>query len=68
MPGGGYADKLNVASFVGFLPAQNPAVTILVSIDEPQGELRTGGSVAAPVFKEIAEYAIGYYGIPPEGF
>ncbi|MCC5848314.1 MAG: penicillin-binding protein 2 [Verrucomicrobia bacterium] len=68
LPGGGYAEKLNVASFVGFLPAQNPVVTILVSIDEPQGELRTGGSVAAPVFKEIAEYAIGYYGIPPEGF
>ena len=68
LPGGGYAERLNVASFVGFFPAENPALTILVSIDEPQGDLRTGGSVAAPVFREIAEYAIGYYGIPPEGF
>lgn len=68
LPGGGYADRLNVASFVGFLPADNPAVTILVSIDEPVGERRTGGAVAAPVFREIAEYAIRYLAIPPEGF
>lgn len=68
LPGGGYADKLNIASFVGFFPAENPVVTVLVSVDEPKGELRTGGSVAGPIFKEIAEHTISYYGIPPEGF
>jgi len=68
LPTGGYSDRLNVASFVGFLPARNPAITILVSIDEPQGERRTGGAVAGPVFKEIAEYGIRYLAIPPEGF
>lgn len=68
LPGGGYADRANYASFVGFFPAGNPAVTILVTVDEPRGESRTGGAVAAPVFREIAEYAIGYLGIPPGGF
>jgi cell division protein FtsI (penicillin-binding protein 3) len=68
LPGGGYADRLNIASFVGFFPAENPVVTVLVSIDEPYGALRTGGSVAAPIFREIAEHTIAYFGIPPEGF
>ncbi len=68
LPGGGYADRLNIASFVGFFPAENPVVTVLVSIDEPKGALRTGGSVAAPIFREIAEHTIAYFGIPPEGF
>lgn len=68
LPGGGYAKNRNVASFAGFFPAQNPALTIVVSIDEPTGELRTGGSVAAPVFAEIGHYAAGYLAIPVEGF
>jgi cell division protein FtsI/penicillin-binding protein 2 len=47
---------------------ENPVLTIVVSVDEPKGELRTGGSVAAPVFRDIASYAAGYLAIPPEGF
>lgn len=65
---GRYVHDENVASFVGFLPAENPVVTILVSIDHPKGEKRTGGTVAAPVFKDIAEHVIRYLAIPPEGF
>lgn len=68
LPGGGYADRKNIASFVGFFPAKNPMFTVLVSIDEPTGERRTGGAVAAPIFREIAEHIIAYYGLPPEGF
>ncbi|MDA3874094.1 MAG: penicillin-binding transpeptidase domain-containing protein, partial [Kiritimatiellae bacterium] len=68
LPGGGYAKEKNIASFAGFFPAENPALTIVVSIDEPTGELRTGGSVAAPVYAEIGEYAAGYLTIPVEGF
>jgi cell division protein FtsI (penicillin-binding protein 3) len=43
------------ASFVGFLPAENPRVTVLVSIDEPDASSRDrfGGTAAAPVFAKI---------------
>ncbi len=64
---GKYSDTQNIASFAGFLPARNPAITIVVSIDEPQGQFRTGGVVASPVFRRIGEEAIRYLGIPPEG-
>ncbi len=61
---GGYSDSANVASFMGFLPAENPEVAIIVVIDEPQ-PLHTGGVVAAPVFQEIAAQAVRYLDIPP---
>ena len=44
-----------ISSFIGFAPADNPDVTIAVVIDEPKVGGRDGGSVAAPVFREIAE-------------
>jgi cell division protein FtsI (penicillin-binding protein 3) len=53
------------ASFVGFIPSRNPALTILVVIDSPHGNGYTGGAVSAPVFKRIAEAAVTYLGIPP---
>jgi cell division protein FtsI (penicillin-binding protein 3) len=53
------------ASFVGFLPSRNPALTILVVIDSPHGNGYTGGAVSAPVFKRIAEAALTYLGIGP---
>ncbi|MCI0387444.1 MAG: transpeptidase family protein [Acidobacteria bacterium] len=52
-------------SFVGFLPAADPRLAIVVMIDEPQGK-HQGGSVAAPVFNLIAEAALGDYVIPPD--
>ncbi len=53
------------ASFVGFIPSRNPALTILVVIDSPHGNGYTGGAVSAPVFKRIAEAALTYLGIGP---
>jgi cell division protein FtsI (penicillin-binding protein 3) len=50
---GGYSDTAHVASFVGFLPAENPEVGIIVVVDEPQ-PIHTGGRVAAPAFGSIA--------------
>jgi membrane peptidoglycan carboxypeptidase len=44
-----------VSSFIGFAPYENPAITIAVVMDEPQGGARDGGMVSAPVFKQIAE-------------
>lgn len=61
---GGYDRKRNLASFIGFLPAERPELSILVSFDEPQ-HLTQGGQVAAPVFRAIAEKAVRYLDIPP---
>jgi cell division protein FtsI (penicillin-binding protein 3) len=52
-----------IASFTGFAPINNPAVTILVSLDSPVG-LHEGGEVAAPVFKRIAEQVLAYLDVP----
>ncbi len=52
------------SSFIGFFPAENPQVCISVVMDDPKGA-HLGGSVAAPVFKEIAEQAAAYLGIRP---
>ncbi len=58
-----YSTKNYVASFVGFLPAEDPKVVCLVVIDEPSGSIY-GGSVAAPLFKDIMETAARSYGFP----
>ncbi|MEX1264868.1 MAG: penicillin-binding protein 2 [Actinomycetota bacterium] len=50
------------ASFAGFLPAADPRVVIAVSIDEPRTVY--GGLAAAPLFQEIARYAIQRLAIP----
>ena len=50
---GGYSTTRYVASFVGMVPARDPRLVILVSVDEPQGTI-WGGSVAAPAFAQIA--------------
>jgi len=56
--------KERIASFVGVVPADEPRIAIAVVVDEPQKE-RLGGRVAAPVFREIAEGALGILGVPP---
>ncbi|NQW33710.1 MAG: penicillin-binding protein 2 [Acidimicrobiaceae bacterium] len=56
------------ASFVGFLPANNPRMTVLVSIDEPDpsAQDRFGGTAAAPVFARIGQVLISELNIRPE--
>jgi cell division protein FtsI/penicillin-binding protein 2 len=61
---GGYSETDYVASFVGFAPARNPQLLVTVVVDEPT-YVHTGGEVAAPVFGEIAEFALPYLGISP---
>ena len=59
------SDEVN-ASFVGFVPSRQPALTILVVIDTPRGPNPAyGGTVAAPVFRRIAEAALRYLGVAP---
>ncbi|HUO83952.1 MAG TPA: penicillin-binding transpeptidase domain-containing protein, partial [Thermoanaerobaculia bacterium] len=61
---GRYAPNKSVASFGGYVPADRPRLVILVVIDEPRGG-QYGGTVAAPVFREIAEQALRYLRVPP---
>jgi membrane peptidoglycan carboxypeptidase len=60
---GRYSPTQLIASFTGFAPINDPAVTILVSLDSPVG-LHEGGQVAAPVFKRIAEQILPYLDVP----
>ena len=62
---GTYSKTKYVASFIGFAPAQHPRLLVAVIADQPQGEIY-GGSVAAPAFGKIAEFALPYLGVPPE--
>ena len=60
-------NRIYYASFVGFFPAENPQVTVLVSVDEPPAGTndRFGGTAAAPVFAELAPTLIHELGIVP---
>src|SRR5712691_488869 len=60
-----YSTTKYIGSFVGFAPAKNPAVVIVVVIDEPQGAYH-GGDVAAPVFREIAEQILPDLSVTPD--
>jgi cell division protein FtsI (penicillin-binding protein 3) len=60
---GRYSPTQFIASFTGFAPINNPAVTIFIALDSPAGE-HEGGPVAAPVFKRIAEQVLPYLDVP----
>ena len=62
---GEYSKDKHTASFVGFAPAENAEITVLVIIDEPQDKYY-GGVVAAPVFKKIAQQTLNYLNVPPD--
>lgn len=54
---GKYSRERYVASFLGMVPALNPKLVMAVVLDEPR-ESYTGGTVAAPVFREVASFAV----------
>jgi cell division protein FtsI/penicillin-binding protein 2 len=62
--GRSYLAGQTIASFIGFLPADNPQLLCLVVIDGPQTDGRWGNTVAGPVFNAIAMEAARYLGIP----
>jgi cell division protein FtsI (penicillin-binding protein 3) len=64
-PSGGYSTSRYVASFVGVVPATDPRLVVLVTVDEP-GSAIWGGVVAAPAFAEIARFGLQYLEIPPD--
>jgi cell division protein FtsI (penicillin-binding protein 3) len=59
---GGYAEDVYFASFVGALPAEDPKVVILVSVDAPQGG-HYGNEVAAPTFARLAGRVMQHMGV-----
>ncbi len=61
---GKYSFEKFTSWFVGFAPAENAEIAILVMLDEPKGSYY-GGTVAAPVFQEIAAKVLPYLSIPP---
>lgn len=60
----GYEPNTSIASFIGFLPADDPQIIILVKLDRPTGYW--GSQVAAPVFKRLAERMVILLGIPTD--
>ncbi len=64
-PGGGYSHSHFVGSFIGYAPADDPMLAMIVSIDDPH-PYYYGGTVAAPVFKDVIEQSLIYLGYVPE--
>jgi stage V sporulation protein D (sporulation-specific penicillin-binding protein) len=62
---GGYMPGQYVASFVGFAPADNPEIVMLVVIDEPVG-IYYGGQIAAPVFGAVMKDVLPYLKVAPQ--
>lgn len=60
---GRYSRTNYIASFIGFAPVNNPAITILVSLDSPVGQ-HHGAEVGAPVWRRIAQQALAYLDVP----
>jgi cell division protein FtsI/penicillin-binding protein 2 len=62
--GRGYIAGATIASFIGFLPANNPQLVCLVVVDSPKTDGQWGNTVAGPVFNAITLDAARYLGIP----
>ena len=62
---GGYHPTLTLASFAGYLPADDPQVLVLVIIDRPATS-RWGSKTAAPTFRRIVEQLVVLLDIPPD--
>ena len=62
---GGYTSDLTITTFVGFLPAADPKLVILVKLVEPKSS-RWAEQVALPIFGEVARDAVQVLGIPPD--
>ena len=52
-----------IVSFIGFTPTDNPEVIVYVAIDYPKGVIQYGGTIAAPIAKEILTDCINILGI-----
>jgi cell division protein FtsI/penicillin-binding protein 2 len=61
---GGYTEDV-INTYVGFAPAHDPRFTILLRLDKPTGAPLAGLTVV-PAFRELAEFILNYYNVPPD--
>ncbi len=62
---GRYSASQQNVSFVGFVPSRNPVMTVIVMVDSPREGGDTGGAIAAPIFKRIADASLRQLGVTP---
>ena len=62
--GRGYSEDVNIVSFGGFVPADDPTYVMLIKLDQPEGAPWSSDTVA-PLFKEISQWLLHYLQIPP---
>ncbi|MBN2466776.1 MAG: penicillin-binding protein [Deltaproteobacteria bacterium] len=62
---GSFSQSKFTGSFMGFVPAYDPRIAVLIVIDEPRGR-GFGGTVAAPAFKQISEQVLNYLNVLPQ--
>ena len=62
---GRYSPSQQNVSFIGFVPTRNPLMTVIVMIDSPRIGGDTGGAIAAPIFKHIADASLRMMGVTP---
>lgn len=62
---GRYSSARHLASFVGFVPAHDPVISMIVVLDEPKGLMQYGGQLAAPVFRDISARVLRYLRAAP---
>lgn len=62
---GRYSPSQQNVSFIGFVPSRNPLMTVIVMIDSPRIGGDTGGAIAAPIFKHIADASLRMMGVTP---
>ncbi len=62
---GRYSPSHQNVSFVGFVPSRDPVLTVLVMVDSPRVGGDTGGAIAAPIFKRIADASLRRLGVTP---
>jgi cell division protein FtsI/penicillin-binding protein 2 len=61
-----YTAKSHTASFVGFVPARRPVLTMIVVLDDLKEDIYYGGQVCAPIFRDIARQVLRYLRVAPE--
>jgi len=62
----GYQDHRYIALFAGVAPVEDPAIALVVVIDDPKGDMYYGGQVAAPVFSRVMAGLLRVKNIPPD--
>lgn len=63
---GRYSNRVYTALFAGFIPADTPRVTVVVTLFHPKGARTHGSQVAAPIYREIAAQLLALWGLPPQ--